>query len=408
VADPILLGKENDIKIDVKQIIFDPNNFRLKDKHPFVSEVKWSRYDNASVQVTVASYLKDYYSIDELFSNMSKNGISWQDRIVVAEWTANGKPSTKLLKNKKFVVLEGNRRVRAFQDLRKNKGAIHPKIVKQLTEIRAVEMVYTDLKKLKKRSKAMMAVRHLCGTKDWSPLSQAEACYEALEEYGSKADAANSIGISQSKLTSDLNALALYNWLQSNHGPAGIVPTDFASVRLLSRSTKITKYIGSEFSGTPPVAKVSNATEMSHIIRKWKGYPSGKSDSDEVKGENELRDVEKIADSGNAAVISSWEAGTLSTAKATLQIKPDGGVGWPKIGQEFLLALQKIPNAIVNKWGPSDRLVIKSAQKEARDRLRDHNNFIDGLFVPELRKLCKKFGLDHTGTKLELRARLKK
>ena len=104
-------------------------------------------------------------------------------------------------------------------------------------------MVYTDVAKLKKRSKAMMAVRHLCGTKDWSPLSQAEACYEALQEYGSKSEAADSIGISQSKLTSDLNALSLYNYLKTSYSTAGIVPTDFAAVRLLSRSTKIKNYI---------------------------------------------------------------------------------------------------------------------------------------------------------------------
>ena len=132
---------------------------------------------------------------------------------------------------------------------------------------------------------------------------------------------------------------------------------------------------------------------MGHIIRKWKGHPSGRFDSGEVNGENELRDVEKIVDSGNSAVISSWEAGTLTTAKAVLQVKPDGGVRWPKIGQEFIGALQKIPSATVNKWGPSDRLLIKESQKEAKARLKDHTNYIDGLSVQNLKKMCKQFGL---------------
>jgi len=408
MPDPILLGNERDIEIDVKQIIFDPNNFRLKDKRPFASEVAWDKFADAAVQSTVAACLKDHYGIDELFNNMYKNGISFQDRIVVAEWTTNGKPSKKQMKNKKFVVLEGNRRVRSFQLLRDNEGSLHTKIKAQLKKIRAVEMVYTDIEKLKKRSKAMMAVRHLCGTKDWSPLSQAEACYEALQEYGSKSDAADSIGISQSKLTSDLNALALYNWLQTNYSTAGIVPTDFAAVRLLSRSTKIKNYIGSNYAGTPPVTTIGNTTEMGHIIRKWKGHPTGKPDSGEVNGENELRDVEKIVDSGNAAVKSSWEAGTLTTAKAVLQIKPDGGVRWPKIGQEFIGALQKIPSSTVNKWGPSDRVLIKESLKEAKARLKDHTNFIDGLNVADLKKMCKQFGLPSSGTKNDLKKRLKK
>jgi hypothetical protein len=407
MPDPILLGEEGDIEIDVKQIIFDPNNFRLKDKRPFPLEVAWNKFAVNSVQTTVADCLKDHYGIDELYSNMQNNGISFQDRIVVAEWTNTGKPSRKLTKNKKFVVLEGNRRVRAFQILRDNETLIHPKIKAQLKKIRAVEMVYTDIEKLKKRSKAMMAVRHLCGTKDWSPLSQAEACYEALQEYGSKSDAADSIGISQSKLTSDLNALALYNWLETNYNTAGIIPTDFAAVRLLTRSTKIKTYIGSSYVGIPPVATIGNATEMGHIIRKWKGHPTGKPDSDEVNGENELRDVEKIVDSGNIAVISSWEAGTLTTAKAVLQIKPDGGVRWPRIGQEFVGALQNIPSATVNKWGPSDRVLVKESQKEAKARLKDNSNFIDGLSVKKLRKMCNQFGLSTSGNKDDLKKRLK-
>ena len=408
MAEPILLGDERDIEIDVKQIIFDPNNFRLKDKRPFASEVAWNKFADTSVQTTVAACLKDHYGISELFNNMYKNGISFQDRIVVAEWTKNGKPSKKQMKNKKFVVLEGNRRVRSFQLLRENEGSLHTKIKSQLKKIRAVEMVYTDVAKLKKRSKAMMAVRHLCGTKDWSPLSQAEACYEALQEYGSKSEAADSIGISQSKLTSDLNALSLYNYLKTSYSTAGIVPTDFAAVRLLSRSTKIKNYIGSSYTGLPPVANIANTTEMGHIIRKWKGHPSGKSDSGEVNGENELRDVEKIVDSGNPAVISSWEAGNLTTAKAVLQVKPDGGVRWPKIGQEFIGALQKIPSATVNKWGPSDRLLIKESQKEAKARLKDHTNYIDGLSVQNLKKMCKQFGLPTNGKKADLQKRLKK
>ena len=77
------------------------------------------------MQTTVAACLKDHYGLSELFNNMYKNGISFQDRIVVAEWTKNGKPSKKQMKNKKFVVLEGNRRVRSFQLLRENEGSLH-------------------------------------------------------------------------------------------------------------------------------------------------------------------------------------------------------------------------------------------------------------------------------------------
>ena len=62
----------------------------------------------------------------------------------------------------------------------------------------------------------------------------------------------------------------------------------------------------------------------------------------------------------------------------------------------------------MNEWGPSDRDVIKRSQKEAKARLKDHNNYIDGLSVSKLKKLCKKFGLPTNGIKADLQKRLKK
>jgi len=220
---PLLMRTlEEDGDIELSKLIFDPVNYRLLMCEGYDGNFTWEDYDDDTKQEWCKNSLYDsrddengnQFEINEMVNQMLINGITWQDRLLVARWPTNDTPDD----DAQFVVLEGNRRLRAFMRIQELIAAgreVHEHIQTAVSTPRVVIKHYEDPDTLRVEAKTAMSVRHLCGTKNWGPYEDAIAKTHTYEEMVAAGEeqparmAAEQLGIRTQSLTADVRTIAL-------------------------------------------------------------------------------------------------------------------------------------------------------------------------------------------------------
>lgn len=393
---PLLLAiPREDIKVKVEQLIFDPRNYRLKVDQGNNSPVPWLKSDEKRIQDRCAIKLWDTYKANELYENMRKNGISFQDRLVVAKWPKHGKTSSA---NQKYIVLEGNRRLRAFQELRKNQATLNKLIIKQLDELKVVEMEYDDLDSLMIEAKSMMAVRHLCGTRQWSLYAQALACKDAFDEHNEAGAAAASRGISTTELKKNLRALSFYDYLQNEYGNE-LSPSNFSSVKNIVGNTSLKQWMGLDFDATncELVQSKTKDSKVTVFMRKYVGYqPTGTpkiGDENSIKSDQNIREVGKILAAGKSSIITKWEENGLGHDNALSQSINDASGNWPETGNVYVAKLKDIPADSLYMWSKSDIKLLNDCIEAANKKIKMHRTLMQAEDLKDLKTRARTLGL---------------
>ena len=171
---PLLMRTlEEDDDVELSKLIFDPINYRLLMCDGYDADFAWEDYDDDTKQEWCKNSLYNsmddengnQFEINEMVNQMLINGITWQDRLLVARWPTNDTPND----DAKSVVLEGNRRMRAFMRIQELIAAgreVHEHIQTAVSTPRVVIKHYEDPDTLRVEAKTAMSVRHLCGTKN--------------------------------------------------------------------------------------------------------------------------------------------------------------------------------------------------------------------------------------------------
>src|SRR5437879_361379 len=145
-----LAPKLKKINVRYDRLVLDPNNPRLTTrKQDQIAEEHYLDQDNADI--TKSKMLPDRYKIDELVSSIRQNGWLPVDAIFVRRLRGE---------DKRYVVLEGNRRVVAIREIMKDPQS-DARLKASLASIEVMEVLDAGSPEdLQKTISYLLGVRH--------------------------------------------------------------------------------------------------------------------------------------------------------------------------------------------------------------------------------------------------------
>ena len=162
------------------KLLLDPNNYRFHDLDAYRPVVSRQRFGDTRVQTRVMDLLlsADGFELQALKDSIMTNGYVPLERIVVEEYDT-------CEEEKRYLVVEGNRRVAAIKSLlEEHEHAVVSISEEKLATIRnlpATELVASaDERTLFKQT--IMAIRHVAGIREWGPYQQAKLIAELYEQ----------------------------------------------------------------------------------------------------------------------------------------------------------------------------------------------------------------------------------
>lgn len=182
------------IKLDLDQLLLDPNNPRFSELGEELNTVPEARFFEEKVQAATKEKMKSpIFDVSELKDTIKTVGFLQMDRIVVRKW--KGKPVDNV---DRYVIIEGNRRVTALKwliDLHENaKETFSEELLSNFKSLDA--LLLDDIAAPDSSTLILPGLRHVSGVKEWGPYQKAKAVY-ALRKAGlTPQEAAQSLGLS--------------------------------------------------------------------------------------------------------------------------------------------------------------------------------------------------------------------
>ena len=164
------LPKLKEIEVPIAHLVLDPDNPRIQTD---INAEPTS--DPTSNPATIATYerMKEE-GISELMRSIQQNGWQPVDRIFVRRI------------GKKYLVLEGNRRVSAIQQLLDGTHVLPSALKSSLDPLSVMEIL--DKEDVKAKITYLLGVRHHGSLKTWRPFAQAHDMYERYLRFASQSD----------------------------------------------------------------------------------------------------------------------------------------------------------------------------------------------------------------------------
>ncbi len=162
---PTLFAVLRPAKVNLNDLILDPNNPRFASLGQKLDSVPEARFNEAKVQQQTYERMKTpRFDVAELRDTIINLGFLPMDRIVVRPWKV---PDSK----GKYVVVEGNRRVTALKWLLElhdsGRETFTPEQLKNFTEL---EVLLLDDDEAPINSRLILpGLRHVSGIKEWGP-----------------------------------------------------------------------------------------------------------------------------------------------------------------------------------------------------------------------------------------------
>lgn len=182
-------------EISPSQLLLDPNNYRFLDIAGYRKVAKRERYGEDGVQAKALDLLisNQSFDLESLRDSIASNGFVPLDQLVVEEFDEKDG-------EKRYLVIEGNRRAAAAKTLIKDQadGSVDlDDKVKVSLEKLPVMIVSGEQKEKDNFHKTLMAIRHVSGIREWGAYQQARLVVEMFEDEAETfTQVAKQIGIS--------------------------------------------------------------------------------------------------------------------------------------------------------------------------------------------------------------------
>jgi len=213
-----------DIEVSLKQLILDPNNYRLADE----KEEKKTLDENAeTLQDATLTQLKKQ-RLGELKDSIFNNGFLEMERIVVRPLKTKENLEQTDIKEKKYVVVEGNRRTAALKSIQddyiekvdedgkiKYKEGIPDKLVAKFDLIN-VQYIEGDDKQIQAFSATLMGIRHVAGPKKWDGFQSAKLINDLFYEKRSFTEIAELLGITNREVGRRFRGYQAFKQMKNN------------------------------------------------------------------------------------------------------------------------------------------------------------------------------------------------
>lgn len=209
------LGAVDVQRVQYSDLTLDPENPRLPDSVE-------------RTEIEMAKYIARETSIEELMNVIGENGFFEGEPLVVYK----RKPT-----DKKFIVIEGNRRLTAVNLL--HDPTIYPrrKRIVEIAEHSKFKPELLPILEFKSRDEVLnyLGYRHITGVKEWEPLAKARYLKQLFDRTASTSDpveryreVAREIGSRRNYVHRTLDALAIYKITEEN---------EFFDIETLDEST---------------------------------------------------------------------------------------------------------------------------------------------------------------------------
>jgi hypothetical protein len=182
------------INVSLDNVLLDPNNPRFAELGDSIDIIPEVRFAEPKIQKDAFDKMKsDKFEVSELKDTIKTIGFLPMDQIVVREWKANPNPESK-----RYVVIEGNRRVSALKwliDL--HNSAKETFTEEQLTNFRELEVLLLDQENAPNSAVWILpGLRHVSGIKEWGPYQKARAVFILRDTGATPQESAQSLGLS--------------------------------------------------------------------------------------------------------------------------------------------------------------------------------------------------------------------
>jgi hypothetical protein len=180
------------ISVSLDQLLLDPNNPRFSELGEILNSIPEGRFADEKVQANTYEKMRDpMFDVAELRDTIKAIGFLPMDRVVVREWKVKTEP-------KKYVVIEGNRRITALKWL----VSLHDIGKETFSEDRLLNyttlecLLLNDLLAPASATLILPGLRHVSGIKEWGPYQKAKAVHALRDSGMSPQEAAQSLGLS--------------------------------------------------------------------------------------------------------------------------------------------------------------------------------------------------------------------
>jgi len=222
----------------IKNLLFDPNNYRLRNS-PNFKIIASTNVGLLSVQKKTQNIItgKNNKEIIDLIESFKTNGYLRVDNILVRK-----------LKNDKYLIIEGNRRVATLKYLQKlyengeDIGKLDPNIFDELDVV-----IYNY--KNEKDYLILMGLKHVSGNKKWERYNQAKLLYELKNIMDlDEGEIASKLAISKKQVTDEIRGyIALEQYMKTLKGEnyPGFNPYEKIMIMIeLTNKPKLRNWVG--------------------------------------------------------------------------------------------------------------------------------------------------------------------
>lgn len=182
------------ISVDLEDLLLDPNNPRFSELREAAIKIPEARFGEPKVQTNTLEKMRDpKFEVSELRDTIKTVGFLPMDRIVVRPWLGN---TTSV--EKKYVVVEGNRRVTALKWLVElHEAGKETFSDEQLKNFSSLECLLLDSEHAHDLVNFVLpGLRHVSGIKEWGPYQKAKTIFSLRSAGMSPQEAAQSLGLS--------------------------------------------------------------------------------------------------------------------------------------------------------------------------------------------------------------------
>ena len=157
-----------EIVVTPSQLLLDPNNVRLFDRPIERKELSVKDIQSDETQSKLLNEIgKSKHALDDLIYSIKSQGFINFDTLLV-------KP---LKGTDKYLVLEGNRRTAAIQILLRSED-VDQEIKDSFRNLAVKELRLSAGEDEAEEIQRIISMRHLAGTRQWSPIARASAIYQ--------------------------------------------------------------------------------------------------------------------------------------------------------------------------------------------------------------------------------------
>lgn len=360
------------IKVHLSELLLDPNNPRFAELGEEIDQVPESRFAEPKVQQVAFDKMKAAkFNVTELRDTIKELGFLPMDRLVVRPWRANNTDE------KRYVVIEGNRRVSALKWLLElHESGKETFTERQLSSFKTFEVLLLDDLLAPQTARWILpGLRHVSGIKEWGPYQKARMVFELRQTGKTAQEVAQSLGLSTREANQLWRAYLALEQMGTNEEYG-----EYAEPRLYSyfeevfRRPNVREWLGWD----DDQQKFVNDKEL----REFYGWMKGEKDDDGELGNPKLpearsvRDLSKILEDTKALNIFRSTEGTLTHALARMEA--DHQIEFAPTVSMCDSVLRALSTDTLRRMTTNDIDTLKGLAARIAQLLEDRNKLVGG------------------------------